>query len=437
MIPIKNLFRQNRFIYLLIGLALLGLAALNFFNWIFLQSFKQEILKELKTQFTYLGNTTARLINGSDLEEIAPGMENTPAVLYYQQLLFDIKISNHLENIFLLDLTGKKLIDYQIGFRIGDAPSAFPLQKELFRKAALGEGTGLDLMKYQDQYFLTAYVPVTNDLGDPVAVLVMDAPMRFFRLLQKFQNGVLYLGLVSFLVLVLFSLLVVFATRRLFRIESQLREQERLAQLGQMAASVAHEIRNPLSIMKGTAEVLQKKYQYLQDEMFAFIPEEIDRLNRLVHNFLQFAREKKLNPRPLNVVEVLQNSLTAFNDSRIELRSESDLPLCRLDSDALKQIVLNLVQNALDELGQDGKVEVVVRRAGGKGKKILIEIRDNGPGIPPEDLPRIFTPFFSRKATGSGLGLPISKQLVEQMNGRIEVESEVGHGTTVRIWLPC
>jgi signal transduction histidine kinase len=340
-----------------------------------------------------------------------------------------------LENIVLTDLTGRLLIDFRLNYIIGDTLFTFPLRLDLLNRAAIGETPEPFLTKFADQYFLSAYLPIFNNFDEPVGVLIIDAPLKFFSTLRRFELGTVYIGLTGLVILFIFSLLIIIATKRLFSLEDRMKENERLAQLGQMAASVAHEIRNPLSIMKGTADVLKKKYKDINDEMFSYIPDEIDRLNSLVDDFLQFARQRVLNLQKTNVNEIFQEFSLQINDPRIIIHSEQVLPTIKADRNALKQILLNLINNARDAIDSEGRIEIGAQRPNPKSSWLAINISDTGKGISAEELTQVFNPFYSTKASGSGLGLAISKQLVEQMGGRISIKSEPSDGTEITIIL--
>ena len=428
-----TLTRQS--IYLIILFGLLVLAGLNFTGWLFLQSFKTELVRELKKQFLNTGQIASRLITGSDLENIFPGMERSPTILYYQQILYDIKVNNELENIVLIDVTGRLLVDFRINYTIGDTLFTFPLQSSMLRRASIGETPEPILNKFADQYFLSVYIPIINEYDEPVAILVADAPLKFFSTLQRFELGTIYLGISGLTILILFSMLIIIATRRLFQAEDQMKEKEQLAQLGQMAASVAHEIRNPLSIMKGTADILKKKYRDLSDEMLAYIPEEINRLNRLVDDFLLFARHRKLNIQKINLNDAIQEFTSQFQDPRIHVQLDDKLPAILADRHALKQVLLNLIHNALDAIDERGRVEVCTTNSLDKSGWLTLEIQDDGAGISKAEMKKVFEPFYSTKASGSGLGLVISKQLLEQMGGFISIESGSTKGTLVKMTL--
>ena len=427
-------FIQRKFIYLIIFIGLIALAGLNFLGWFFLQGLKSDLTNALKKQFLQVGQASVKLINGNDLENLLPGNENTPTALFYQQLLYELKISNDLENIILLDPSGRMLVDYRLNFRIGDSLMTFPIQRDLLLKASQGQTPAPILLKSGKQYFLSAYFPVLNDFEEPIAILAIDAPLQFFSTLHDFETGTLFIGAGGLFILILFSALILVATRRLFAVEDLMKEQQRLAQLGEMAASVAHEIRNPLSIMKTTAEVLQKRYADTSDEMLTFIPDEIDRLNRLVEDFLQFARQRPLYPEPIQLQKFIKDFVKRIPDQHINTEIQADLPVIQVDPDALRQILLNLLNNARDASNDDAPVILRVSEEG--SKKIWLEVADQGQGVPDKDREKIFEPFYSTKATGSGLGLAITRQLIRRMGGEIEIRNQTGQGTSVIIWLP-
>jgi len=213
-----NFVLKRKTIYWIIGVGLIVISLLNFLSWFFLKSMKKEITHELKQQIIHLARMSTELINGNDLEKIMPGMENATLVRIYQQLLYDIKINNDLENIVILDLTGRLLVDNRIDYHIGDTLFTLPLNKNKFRSASLGETPDPIMIKSGNQYFLSAYIPINNDLDETIAVLVVDAPLNFFTTFRKFELGTLYIGISGLSILIFFSFSIVTATRQLFKV---------------------------------------------------------------------------------------------------------------------------------------------------------------------------------------------------------------------------
>jgi len=225
------------------------------------------------------------------------------------------------------------------------------------------------------------------------------------------------------------------------RLEQHARRAERLATVGQLAAGVAHEIRNPLASISGSIELLRQGPQASDDDrtLMAIVNREIQRLNVLIGDLLDYA-----NPRPLQLGELDLGSLVdetvrvaraepAFAD--VELVAEIEQPLAiHADPAKLRQLVWNLIRNARDAALAGGKhVRVEVRRG---PTSATIAVRDDGPGIAKELVPTIFDPFVTTKEKGTGLGLATCHAVVAEHNGRIDVETGPDTGTTMTVTLP-
>ncbi len=242
----------------------------------------------------------------------------------------------------------------------------------------------------------------------------------------------------------MFSLVLFWAIRLLIKTHESLRSSERLAAMGQMAATVAHEIRNPLSIIKGTAEVIHSKYGSADepDELFEFIPSEVRRLNRLVSDFLAFARDRDLERNATDLKSSVEKPLVSLQDdirkANVMLEKDyDDLPQVNHDEDAVNQLILNFTLNAIQAMNGAGKIVIRLKNEPRKkgSQYVRVEIEDTGSGFDVKS-EKIFEPFYTTKTSGSGLGLAICKRLVEKHNGWIEVESEKEKGTTIRFYLP-
>ena len=225
---------------------------------------------------------------------------------------------------------------------------------------------------------------------------------------------------------------------------SRLAHVDQLATLGQLSAGLAHEIKNPLAGIQGAIEVLRDE---TSDESTAAVYDdvlrELKRVNGILQRLLESGRRAPLRLARTDLGRLLEGVAElmgpALRRRRVELKVEvaRELPEAEIDAARIRQVLLNLVQNAGDALEESGG-HVTVRAdvlPGDEG--IVIAVEDDGPGIRREELARLFEPFFTTKFTGTGLGLTISKGLVEQHGGRIEVDSEPGRGTTFFIFLPA
>jgi two-component system sensor histidine kinase HydH len=222
--------------------------------------------------------------------------------------------------------------------------------------------------------------------------------------------------------------------RRLEQAQAEARRSERLAALGQLSAGLAHEIRNPLGVIKGSAEMLTQKLgesNPLASELAGYISSETNRLSALVTRFLDFARPLHADLEPQDVTAVLDRSLnrvaTLWKGEAIKVQRqyEGDLPLVPLDDSLVEQAFVNIVQNAYEAMGESGgslHLRVAKSRSNGRDG-VEVRIEDSGPGIPGELREQIFNPFVTTKKAGVGLGLSIVSKIMDGHHGWIRIET--------------
>ena len=221
----------------------------------------------------------------------------------------------------------------------------------------------------------------------------------------------------------------------------QMKRAERLFALGQLSAGLAHEIRNPLASIAGAAGILRRNtgIERKDAECLDIITKECQRLNQLVSNFLDFARPRTPKYQLIDVTAALDSVLElaghALGSQRVGLRKEvfPQLPPVECDPELLTQVLLNLVMNAMQSMPDGGEVVV---SAIPRHERILIQVKDEGCGIKPEDRDRIFDPFLTTKENCSGLGLSVAHQIVEQHGGMLTAEANPGKGMTFSLSLP-
>ena len=235
------------------------------------------------------------------------------------------------------------------------------------------------------------------------------------------------------------------------QVYQQMKEKDRLAALGEMAAGLAHEIRNPLGSIKASAQYLTETSAPPEDgeEFLDIIVDEVDRLNRVVSSFLDYARPAHSDPEPIHVNAAVELTLQFLRpecdsvDVALHVEMAQDLPRVRIDIEHLRQVLINLVQNAVQAMTGGGDIFVETRnqdsfRLGGAARRwVQISVRDTGPGIAPGLLANLFVPFVTTKQQGTGLGLAISQRIISEAGGRIDVRSREGFGTTFVILLPA
>ena len=227
------------------------------------------------------------------------------------------------------------------------------------------------------------------------------------------------------------------------KLESQLHQTERLAELGTLAAGMAHEIGTPMNVILGRAEYLMRK---TSDEStkkgLTTIVTQVERITKIMNQLLSFARQTPIERRPLAMSLVVQDIADVIQERlekrgiRFEMKLESDCPDVSADRDQMGQVLLNLIVNAIQAMPEGGILSLSLRC---RNDHVRLSVADTGCGIPAEHVPKLFTPFFSTKEVGegTGLGLTVVHGIIEEHQGSITVDSEPGQGTTFHIDLPA
>jgi signal transduction histidine kinase len=250
------------------------------------------------------------------------------------------------------------------------------------------------------------------------------------------------------------------------RLYARMKERDRLAALGAMAAGLAHEVKNPLGAIKGSAQLLEEFAQPGKDdpqaaEFIGIILEEVERLDRVVGSFLDYARPHAGNPIPIDVNAAIRRTVQILasqgtENVKLELELADELPHAKIDPEKFRQVMINLIQNAIQAM--DGRGRVTLSTLPRRSSRpwvgpppsersiatrqenidcVEISVRDTGPGISQKVLKNLFIPFFTTKEQGTGLGLAISQSIVQNAGGAIHVQSQSGAGTTFTIVLPA
>jgi two-component system sensor histidine kinase HydH len=240
--------------------------------------------------------------------------------------------------------------------------------------------------------------------------------------------------------------LLMYDLSELKRLEKEVQRHDRLVALGKMAAGVAHEVRNPLSSIKGFATLLGSKFKDGSQEHEAadLLVEEAERLNRSITELLNYARPTALRKEPVNLGDIVDSSLKLISSDAqaLEVKTlldiEPDLPLISADKDKINQVLLNLYLNGLQAMEHSTfkkELKVSVHRDANTGM-LVIEVQDTGNGIPQENLDKVLDPYYTTKPEGTGLGLALVYKIIDEHKGTIQFSSEEGDGTTVSVSLP-
>ncbi|MGY6211059.1 ATP-binding protein [Cytobacillus firmus] len=220
--------------------------------------------------------------------------------------------------------------------------------------------------------------------------------------------------------------------------EQLLQKSEKLALLGQMAAGIAHEIRNPLTSIKGFVQLFKSSSQ--KEEYFDIVLSELDRINGIVGEFLVLAKptadifEKQDLTKLISEVILLSNTQSILNNVEIKVENNLHSPMIHCEKNQLKQVFLNIIKNAIEAMPDGGQLTIKVMKK--TGNTISVQFLDQGVGISEDRIPSLGEPFYTTKEKGTGLGLMICYKIIENHNGRLTIESKVGEGTKMEIELP-
>ena len=216
-------------------------------------------------------------------------------------------------------------------------------------------------------------------------------------------------------------------------------QNERLSTIAQLAAGLAHDIRNPLTSIRGFLQLISTRAVDTDKEFIAISIEELDRINALIKDMLYLARPQESHFTQVNL-DVLVKKVVEFLTpearlKEITLKTEipDNLPPISIDQEQIKQVLLNLLRNAFEAIDHRGEVQIIINR---EKKYTCIAVKDSGGGISIAEQERVFDPLYTSKNNGTGLGLPICRDIINRHNGSISLESEVGKGTTVKVFLP-
>lgn len=225
---------------------------------------------------------------------------------------------------------------------------------------------------------------------------------------------------------------------RIKALEEQLRREDRLKTIGELSSSIIHEIGNPLAGMTNLLEVLKDNFEEkeLREELLSALREEVNMLNNIVINFLDFTRTHKNKPVATNILGIINSALNILNSEiankniHVEKKFPNKVPLVTIDPSAVRQAFVNIFKNSIQAMGDNGRMIIEVKNMVEDSKKILsISVLDTGVGILPEKIEQIFNPFFTTKEDGTGLGLSIVHKIIRDNHGTISVRSESGEYT--------
>ncbi|MEW6380336.1 MAG: ATP-binding protein [bacterium] len=456
-------------------------------GWYFYGYTRHYLDQELGQRLIDIARTIALHLDGDIVKQLTPGNESG---LTYRNLIVQldqIRQATAANRIYVFDKNNRSLLDTQPAIAIGTEYLKLKFDQLELESVWQKKGMASVLFLGEDgNYYKSGYAPVLLD-GKVIAIVGVDASAVFLEILQKFQRNVMTFGLACILISLAIGYIVsktitnpihklVAAIENIgsgdFKTEIKIRandeigflgrtiEQMRLsilkrdAQMKLMLANVAHEIRNPLGGIELFAGILAEELGQAEDgqssamaaipakEHLEKITREVKKLNQIITEFLDFAKPKPPQKVEIYLEELIQAAYSMlaleFEGASIEFRSEIEPRLkVSVDPEQFKRVFINILKNSLQAIQQggipQGKITV---RAEKKDGLMEVVVSDNGPGIPHDNLSRLFEPFFTTREKGAGLGLAIVQKILSDHGASIEIQSREGGLTTAAIRIP-
>lgn len=415
------------------------LIAVNIAYRIAFSEFRQSLDQQLGEQLTSLAEGLASGISADEAERLIGAEFDPAAYLRVHDLLNTFADGNQLSSVALLDTMWND--------PFADVPDSLnSLVYSLLDRDgqwALMSGLTWTSPTYQwgDSYYRSAAAPIVDDAsGKTVAIVRIEAAASYFGALDRLDAVATLIHVSSAILAIVLVALFAWYSYSARQWDARLLHSEKLIGLGRLAATIAHEIKNPLGIIKATAQRLQRVDDpEKRAELLRYIPEEADRLNRILTGYLRVASPDGAARVPIALDETLPDWMDhAFgHDDASRGRWTVNVEPCGrifADPDSPRQVLLNLVNNAFDAAPKDQGI-AVDWRAGSNGRGRLT-VSDRGPGIPRKLRERVFEPFYTTKAKGSGLGLHAVRMMVERDGGNVVIEDNPGGGARIVVEWP-
>jgi len=407
-------------------------------GWVAYHGVRNALAAEFARRLEALAKTAASQVSAADIRDAQLLGEDGTGYLALQVLLEELRSSTGLMSAAALDSAGMTLYDTRGAEHQREPNALVRLAPYVLTSTLAGRASVSYVYDLAGQPFRSGAAPIL-DGKRVIGALVVDSRLDYLPVLADLRRTVILAALLSVLGITVLAVINVRVAGSAAQLERRLSRAENLAAMGRLTATLAHEIKNPLAIIRGSAERLGK----LDPESRRWadsVVEESDRLARTVGRYLQFARgedavagEGDAARALTETLDLLEGEFRSRRATLVRPEPAPDALAVALDNESLKQVFLNLMLNALEALGEGGRLVVSVEE---EAARVAVRFADDGPGIPPETLQQIGSPFVTTKASGSGLGLFLSRRLVQAAGGTLDIASSVGRGTVCTVQLP-
>jgi signal transduction histidine kinase len=431
--------------------------------------------EELGRRLTSIAAAAAAQIGDENVALLAPGDEETRTYRNLSRRLAELATASGAARIYVFDADHTSRVDTRAGVPIGERYYALDAQQAELRRVFGGTPAASVLFRGRDgSFYKSGFAPVRNDAGAFAFAVGVDAAASFYEQLAGFRRTLFAVGAAGTLAIVALSILVarwlVRPVRRLARaadrighgelddpvratsrdeiglvaetmeqMRQQLRARDERMQM--MLAGIAHEVRNPLGGLELYAGLLREELDGDGDKLqhVQRIERELLRLKTIVSDFLDYARRPKPSVGACNVADLLAEvrdiAVAAAQPRNVRVALTAEPARVAGDEGQLRRALVNLAHNAVQACPDDGSGEVTLRCAR-TGGEVIVTVRDTGAGIDPEMLAKIWTPFYTTKQSGTGLGLAFVRDIAQDHGARLAVDSAPGRGTTFTLALP-
>jgi len=404
------------------------------------RSSRDRLDEALGKRLLAVATTTTQLVDGSLLDPWSLDPEPSLDFLWLTSRIQQIRRSNDLAEITLCDTSGFVLISASGRLDKGELDVFWDLDRPAVSLAQQGFPSASRLYRNGSLYQKSAHAPVFDGRGRTVGILTVEGDADFFDTLTTLRTGALITGAAVLILLAVLGLLLHRVTLALERYRLASLRQENLAAMGRMTAGIAHEIRNPLGIIRGSGQHLERVLgdHGLEDPATGFITEEVDRLDQVLTGYLAFGTDTTSETETVDLARLARRTLAMLADDLAPVVVAIDEPLaeatCQGDPRRLQQVVLNLLLNARDAMPDGG---IITLALSADSQDLSLQIRDEGPGLPIADPNKLFEPFWTTKEKGSGLGLAVSRRIAQEHHGRLELANRIDQsGTVATLTLP-
>lgn len=403
---------------------------------------RQHLDEALGLRLQAAASAAVHLVEGNAIAAWSYDPQPNTDLLWLTSRLERIRDENDLAEITLCDRDGFMIASAARRLERGEPNIYWDLDRAAVELAREGLLSVSRLYRSGDLYQKSAHAPVFDRDGVVTGVLTVEGNADFFDALAAQRRAALaaMAGVVVFLGCMGFVLWRIH--RALERARASLARQERLAAMGRMTAGIAHEIRNPLGIIRGSAQHLQRILadHGIQDPVAAFIPEEVDRLDRILTGYLSFGTDRSGEPERVDLEALVHHTLALVRDElattgvSVDVTQTAHDPAVDGDPRRLQQLLLNLLLNAQDAMPSGGRIQI---RILDDNSQLRLSVADEGSGLDNAGETQAFEPFWTSKDKGSGLGLAVSRRIAEEHGGTLEIRNRTDRaGCVAALSLP-